>query len=76
MVLATDAHNLRGRYPELREGYEAAAEVIGAKEARKLVVDNPMAIVHSQFSKTGEPASAAMLNMRSVYATAQQQAAR
>lgn len=73
MVLATDAHNLKGRYPDLHQGFEAAAEIIGAKAARKLVFDNPMAIVHTQFARSGEPAGAAMLNMRAVYAPAQQQ---
>ena len=73
MVLATDAHNLKGRYPDLREGFEAAAAIIGAKAARRLVFDNPMAIVLSQFTLTGEPAGAAMLKMRGAHAPAQQQ---
>lgn len=44
-VLATDAHNLKGRRPELREGVEAAAEIIGAEAAEALVQKNPWAIV-------------------------------
>ena len=44
-VLATDAHNLKGRRPELREGMEAAAEIVGDKAAHALVDKNPRAIV-------------------------------
>ncbi|NNE61333.1 MAG: capsular biosynthesis protein [Woeseia sp.] len=44
-ALATDAHNLKGRRPELREGMLAAAEIIGEKAARALVNDNPLSIV-------------------------------
>jgi protein-tyrosine phosphatase len=64
MMLATDAHNLKGRYPELREGYEAAAKYVGPDEARKLVLDNPMAVVRSQFSQGDDKVSVAMLKMR------------
>lgn len=44
-VLATDAHNLKGRRPELREGMDAAAEIIGTEAAQALVQENPWAIV-------------------------------
>ena len=44
-VLASDAHNLKGRTPELREGMEAAAEIVGAEAAQALVDKNPRAIV-------------------------------
>ncbi len=44
-VLATDAHNLKGRRPELREGMEAAAEIVGNAAAHALVHENPRAIV-------------------------------
>lgn len=44
-VLATDAHNLKGRRPELREGMEAAAEIVGDAAAHALVHQNPRAIV-------------------------------
>ena len=64
MVLATDAHNLKGRYPELREGYEAAVEIVGPEEARKLVLDNPMAVVRSQLAPDGDKIVTAMLKMR------------
>lgn len=71
MVLATDAHNLKQRYPDLREGFEAAAEIIGTLEARKLVFDNPMALVHTQFAVDGEKASSVILKMRSMCASKQ-----
>jgi protein-tyrosine phosphatase len=64
MMLATDAHDLKGRYPELREGYQAAADLMGHEDARKLVVDNPMAVVKSQLAPGGDKIVAAMLKMR------------
>ena len=64
MMLATDAHNLKARYPELREGFEAAARHIGRSEARKLVFDHPMAVVRSQFANDEDKVSAAMLKIR------------
>lgn len=70
MMLATDAHNLKARYPELREGYQAAVEFVGAEDARKLVVDNPMAIVHSQLVPTGDKVVTAMLKMRAAQSPA------
>ncbi len=44
-VLATDAHNLKGRRPELREGMQAAAEIVGEAAAHALVHENPRAIL-------------------------------
>jgi protein-tyrosine phosphatase len=48
-VLATDAHNLKRRPPSLDEGRDAAAVIIGAEMANRLVVDNPWKIVSCQF---------------------------
>ena len=44
-VLATDAHNLKGRRPELREGMEAAAKIVGEAAAHEMVHENPRAIL-------------------------------
>jgi protein-tyrosine phosphatase len=44
-VLASDAHNLTGRRPALREGMEAAARVIGEQAAHDLVHQNPRLIL-------------------------------
>ena len=44
-VLASDAHNLTGRRPVLREGMEAAARVIGEQSAHDLVNRNPRMIL-------------------------------
>jgi len=44
-VLATDAHNLKGRRPELRAGMEAAAEIVGEAAAHEMVHENPRAIL-------------------------------
>jgi protein-tyrosine phosphatase len=49
-VLATDSHNLKHRTPDLSEGYRRAEELVGKEQALKLVIDNPKAIVASQFS--------------------------
>jgi protein-tyrosine phosphatase len=44
-ILASDAHNLEHRPPELEPGRLAAAAVIGEQESWKLVRDTPLAIV-------------------------------
>jgi len=44
-ILATDAHNLKGRPPALREGVQAAAEIIGDEAAHALVYENPQNII-------------------------------
>jgi protein-tyrosine phosphatase len=44
-VLASDAHNLSGRRPALREGMEAAARVVGEQSAHDLVHQNPRLIL-------------------------------
>jgi protein-tyrosine phosphatase len=44
-VLATDAHNLKGRRPELRAGMQAAAEIVGEAAAHEMVHKNPRAIL-------------------------------
>ncbi len=49
-ALATDAHNLKARRPELREGMQAAAEIVGGRAAHDLVFKRPLAIVgHRRF---------------------------
>lgn len=47
-VLATDAHNLKARLPELREGRDAAARIVGEKAADEMVSTLPRAIAQSQ----------------------------
>ncbi|MFA5913774.1 MAG: CpsB/CapC family capsule biosynthesis tyrosine phosphatase [Burkholderiales bacterium] len=44
-VLASDAHNLAHRPPELEPGRRAAAAIVGEQESWKLVRDTPLAIV-------------------------------
>lgn len=48
-VLASDAHNLRRRPPELVAGRDIAADIVGVDEAFRLVMDNPWKIVGEQF---------------------------
>lgn len=49
-VLASDAHNLKSRPPELRDGLAVAIELLGEEAANRLVQANPWAIVAGQFS--------------------------
>ncbi|HEX6591289.1 MAG TPA: CpsB/CapC family capsule biosynthesis tyrosine phosphatase [Moraxellaceae bacterium] len=48
-VLASDAHNLKSRPPELADGVAVAAGLIGEAAARALVVDNPWRMVACRF---------------------------
>ncbi len=43
-LLASDAHNVRGRPPLLSEGEAVAAQYLGAREARRLVHDRPESV--------------------------------
>ena len=43
--LATDTHRAERRPPVLSRGRDAAAEILGLDKARKLVFDNPLAVV-------------------------------
>lgn len=49
-VLATDAHNIRYRPPDLEAGRVAAARILGEEEAWRLVVDRPAQIAAHQFA--------------------------
>ena len=44
-ILATDAHGVRGRRPELAKGRAVAARMLGKDEARRLVVERPAAML-------------------------------
>lgn len=48
-ILATDAHNIEHRPPELREGVEAAAAVVGDKAAAAMVTSTPWSIAQVHF---------------------------
>lgn len=49
-VLASDAHNLKARPPELAPGRAAAARIVGEDEAARLVTQAPWDIVAGQFA--------------------------
>lgn len=48
-VLASDAHNLRARAPELSDGMNAAAVIAGVKNAHEFVFENPWDLVGGMF---------------------------
>lgn len=49
-VLASDAHNMKHRPPNLLPGLEHAIELLGESAARLLVEDNPWRIARSHFA--------------------------
>lgn len=44
-IIATDAHDLKARPPNLVSGQKAAAQIVGAAEAHRLVVTRPAAVL-------------------------------
>ncbi len=46
--LATDCHRAERRPPILSRGRDAAAQIIGAERARRLVYENPLAVVNGE----------------------------
>lgn len=49
-ILASDAHNPGYRPPRLDHGRDAAAEIVGAELAQRMVLDRPAALVAGQFA--------------------------
>jgi protein-tyrosine phosphatase len=49
-ILASDAHHIQRRPANLAEGYQAAASLVGEREAMSLVKDIPLAIASSRFT--------------------------
>jgi protein-tyrosine phosphatase len=48
-LMATDAHNLKHRPPELKHGLDIASRILGEREAKHLVLDTPWRISQGQF---------------------------
>jgi protein-tyrosine phosphatase len=46
-ILATDAHDVRARPPNLSQGRELAAKRVGSTEAQHLVVTRPRGVLHN-----------------------------
>src|SRR5262249_22213407 len=57
-VLASDAHNVRGRPPVLSEAHAAVAALIGEEEADRMVVDNPRALLRGEEPDVPSPEEA------------------
>jgi protein-tyrosine phosphatase len=53
--LATDAHRAERRPPILSRGRDAAAEIIGAEKAHKLVYENPLAVLSGKAIEAEQP---------------------
>lgn len=49
-VLASDAHNLVHRPPDMQPGYEGAIRLLGERTARRLVLDTPWLIASKHFA--------------------------
>ena len=49
-ILATDAHNLRSRPPDLEAGYRAACDIIGQEAAHQLVFEVPEKLTRNKFA--------------------------
>lgn len=54
-ILATDAHNMTRRPPDLLAGYRAAEDILGQEEAEKLVVTRPYAILSNDMPANVPP---------------------
>jgi len=54
-ILASDAHNLAHRPPELEPGRRAAAKIVGEEESWKLVRDNPRGIIDGAARAASRP---------------------
>jgi len=48
-IMATDAHNIKYRPPQLTNSLNIAKELIGETAAKKLVIDNPSEIAKNKF---------------------------
>jgi protein-tyrosine phosphatase len=46
-IIATDAHNMTARPPDLLEGWRAACDIVGKSEADNLVLHRPLAILNN-----------------------------
>lgn len=54
-VIATDSHGLQARVPRLSDAFEIAAQIVGRKEAWRLVSENPLRIIHGESLSPREP---------------------
>jgi len=50
-LLASDAHNLRSRPPELSDGKAAAMDFVGTRDAGEMVLENPWQLVGGMFDR-------------------------
>lgn len=53
-IIASDAHNTNGRRPVLSEAIKVISKVVGKKQARRMVVENPIDILVGDGIKTSK----------------------
>jgi hypothetical protein len=53
-VLASDAHNVRGRPPVLSAALEAVIPIVGERRARAMVTDVPQALLEGRTPEVPE----------------------
>jgi protein-tyrosine phosphatase len=53
--LASDAHDLSYRTPDMRAARQRLESLVGAEEAKRMVEDNPAALLEGREVRAGEP---------------------
>jgi tyrosine-protein phosphatase YwqE len=51
-IIASDAHNLHARCPELEPGRQEAAKIVGEEEATDMVMSRPASIAKMHFESS------------------------
>lgn len=75
-LLATDAHDVKRRPPNLAEGYEAAAARVGRDEALHLVYTRPLVVVRNEAPTAAPPPPKFQIEKQDAYRSKQPSSAR
>ena len=63
-ILATDAHNLRGRSPKMAEARDRVAERLGEQAAIDMVLTRPVCVLENSAPETAPPLAAPVVEAR------------